>query len=80
MINISSLGGYQSGAGFGVVLLDQFAVEGLSEALHGELAPLGIHVTVVEPGYFLHRLPGRQLAGRVATHPGRLCPKRRQGA
>src|SRR5262249_56941018 len=27
-------------------------VEGLSEALHDELAPLGIHVTVVEPGYF----------------------------
>ena len=30
----------------------KFAVEGLSEALHDELAPLGIHVTVVEPGYF----------------------------
>ena len=31
---------------------EPFAVEGLSEALHDELAPLGIHVTVVEPGYF----------------------------
>ncbi|WP_207540740.1 SDR family NAD(P)-dependent oxidoreductase [Sabulicella rubraurantiaca] len=30
----------------------KFAVEGLSEALHAEVAPLGIHVTVVEPGYF----------------------------
>jgi NAD(P)-dependent dehydrogenase (short-subunit alcohol dehydrogenase family) len=30
----------------------KFAVEGLSEALHDELAPLGIYVTVVEPGYF----------------------------
>lgn len=27
-------------------------MEGLTEALHGELAPLGIHATVVEPGYF----------------------------
>jgi NAD(P)-dependent dehydrogenase (short-subunit alcohol dehydrogenase family) len=27
-------------------------VEGLTEALHSELAPLGIHATVVEPGYF----------------------------
>ncbi|MFP3700348.1 short-chain dehydrogenase/reductase, partial [Burkholderia sp. SIMBA_013] len=26
--------------------------EGLTEALHDELAPLGIHATVVEPGYF----------------------------
>jgi NAD(P)-dependent dehydrogenase (short-subunit alcohol dehydrogenase family) len=52
VINISSLGGYQSGAGFGVYCSTKFAVEGLSEALHSELAPLGIHVTVVEPGYF----------------------------
>jgi len=52
VINISSLGGYRSAAGFGVYSSTKFAVEGLSEALHDELAPLGIHVTVVEPGYF----------------------------
>jgi NAD(P)-dependent dehydrogenase (short-subunit alcohol dehydrogenase family) len=52
VINISSLGGYQSGPGFGVYCSTKFAVEGLTEALHGELAPLGIHATVVEPGYF----------------------------
>ena len=52
VINISSLGGYQSGPGFGVYCSTKFAVEGLTEALHAELAPLGIHVTVVEPGYF----------------------------
>jgi NAD(P)-dependent dehydrogenase (short-subunit alcohol dehydrogenase family) len=52
VINISSLGGIQSGPGFGVYCSTKFAVEALTEALHGELAPLGIHVTVVEPGYF----------------------------
>jgi NAD(P)-dependent dehydrogenase (short-subunit alcohol dehydrogenase family) len=52
VINISSLGGYRSGPGFGVYCSTKFAVEGLTEALHAELAPLGIHVTVVEPGYF----------------------------
>ncbi|AMM25372.1 oxidoreductase [Variovorax sp. PAMC 28711] len=52
VINISSLGGYQSAPGFGVYCSTKFAVEGLTEALHGELAPLGIHATVVEPGYF----------------------------
>lgn len=52
VINISSVGGYRSGAGFGVYCSTKFAVEGLTEALHAELAPLGIHATVVEPGYF----------------------------
>ncbi|HEY9235323.1 MAG TPA: oxidoreductase [Phenylobacterium sp.] len=52
MLNISSIGGYRGAAGFGVYSSTKFAVEGLSEALHAELAPLGIHVTVVEPGYF----------------------------
>ncbi|WP_213992984.1 oxidoreductase [Sodalis sp. dw_96] len=52
IINFSSIGGYRSAAGFGVYCSTKFAVEGLSEALHDELKPLGINVTVVEPGYF----------------------------
>ncbi|MCZ8406389.1 oxidoreductase [Achromobacter dolens] len=52
VINISSIGGFRSGAGFGAYCSTKFAVEGLTEALHDELAPLGIHATVVEPGYF----------------------------
>jgi len=52
ILNISSVGGYRGAAGFGVYCSTKFAVEGLSEALHTELASLGIKVTVVEPGYF----------------------------
>lgn len=52
ILNISSIGGYRGGPGFGVYASTKFAVEGLSESLHAELAPLGVHVTVVEPGYF----------------------------
>jgi NAD(P)-dependent dehydrogenase (short-subunit alcohol dehydrogenase family) len=52
ILNISSIGGYRAAAGFGVYCSTKFAVEGLSEALHAELAPLGIHVSVIEPGYF----------------------------
>lgn len=52
ILNISSIGGYRGAAGFGVYSSTKFAVEGLSEALHAELEPLGIHVTVIEPGYF----------------------------
>lgn len=52
ILNISSIGGYRGAAGFGVYSSAKFAVEGLSEALHAELLPLNIYVTVVEPGYF----------------------------
>jgi NAD(P)-dependent dehydrogenase (short-subunit alcohol dehydrogenase family) len=52
IINMSSLGGYRSAAGFGAYCSTKFAVEGLTEALRAELKPLGIHATVVEPGYF----------------------------
>ncbi|MDU9394353.1 oxidoreductase [Pseudomonas sp. zfem002] len=52
VINISSLGGYQAYMGWGVYGATKFAVEGISEAMHQELAPLGIKVTVVEPGFF----------------------------
>ena len=50
--NISSIGGYASYPGWGVYCATKFAVEGLTEALAVELAPLGIHATVVEPGFF----------------------------
>jgi NAD(P)-dependent dehydrogenase (short-subunit alcohol dehydrogenase family) len=52
VVNMSSVGGYRSAAGFGVYCSTKFAVEGITEALHAELKPLGIHATVVEPGYF----------------------------
>lgn len=52
IVNISSVAGLAGLAGFGVYNGTKFAVEGLSEALAQELAPLGIHVTIVEPGPF----------------------------
>ncbi|MFL9956192.1 oxidoreductase [Paraburkholderia nemoris] len=52
IINMSSIGGYRAAAGFGAYSSTKFAVEGLTEALRAELKPLGIHATVVEPGYF----------------------------
>jgi NAD(P)-dependent dehydrogenase (short-subunit alcohol dehydrogenase family) len=52
IMNISSIGGYAGFPGWGIYGSTKFAVEGISEALAGEVAPLGIHVTVVEPGFF----------------------------
>jgi NAD(P)-dependent dehydrogenase (short-subunit alcohol dehydrogenase family) len=52
VINISSVGGYSAYHGWGIYCSTKFAVEGLSEAMAAELAPLGVHVTVVQPGFF----------------------------
>jgi NAD(P)-dependent dehydrogenase (short-subunit alcohol dehydrogenase family) len=52
IVNISSIGGLVGLAGWGIYNSTKFAVEGLSEALALEVAPLGIHVTIVEPGPF----------------------------
>jgi NAD(P)-dependent dehydrogenase (short-subunit alcohol dehydrogenase family) len=52
IINLSSIGGFVGSPGWGIYCSTKFAVEGFSESLHHELAPLGIRVTIVEPGYF----------------------------
>jgi len=52
VINMSSVGGYSAYQGWGVYGSTKFAIEGLTEALAAELAPLGVHATVVEPGFF----------------------------
>lgn len=52
IINISSIAGIEAAAGWGVYSATKFAVEGITEALHKELSPLGINVTVIQPGYF----------------------------
>jgi NAD(P)-dependent dehydrogenase (short-subunit alcohol dehydrogenase family) len=46
----SSLYGQSAHAGVGLLAATKYAVEGLSDALADELAPLGIHVTLVQPG------------------------------
>ncbi|GJH33253.1 SDR family NAD(P)-dependent oxidoreductase [Paraburkholderia hospita] len=52
VINTSSIVGYRAAAGVGVYSSTKFAVEGITEALHDELKPLGIHATTIEPGFF----------------------------
>jgi NAD(P)-dependent dehydrogenase (short-subunit alcohol dehydrogenase family) len=52
IVQMSSLGGLKTYPGYGAYNSAKHALEGLSEALGTELAPLGIHVLVVEPGAF----------------------------
>jgi NAD(P)-dependent dehydrogenase (short-subunit alcohol dehydrogenase family) len=52
IVNLSSVGGFVGAQGWGVYASTKFAVEGVSEALATELKPLGVQVTLIEPGYF----------------------------
>jgi NAD(P)-dependent dehydrogenase (short-subunit alcohol dehydrogenase family) len=61
IVNISSMAGLAGFPGIGYYNATKFAVEGLSEALAKECAPLGIKVTVVEPGPFRTDWAGRSL-------------------
>jgi NAD(P)-dependent dehydrogenase (short-subunit alcohol dehydrogenase family) len=61
IVNLSSIGGLVGFPGTGYYNATKFAVEGLSEALSKEVAPLGIKVLVVEPGPFRTDWAGRSL-------------------
>lgn len=52
IVNLSSIGGLLGSPGWGYYNASKFAVNGFSEALAAEMAPLGVHVTIVEPGPF----------------------------
>ena len=52
IVQISSMGGQVTAPGFGAYCAAKFALEGISESLAAEVAPLGIRVLIVEPGAF----------------------------
>ncbi|MBW3558890.1 MAG: oxidoreductase [Proteobacteria bacterium] len=59
IVNISSVGGIRAFPAVGFYNATKFAVEGLSESLSLELAPLGIKVLIVEPSGFRTDWAGR---------------------
>ncbi|MCW2317548.1 NAD(P)-dependent dehydrogenase (short-subunit alcohol dehydrogenase family) [Rhodoblastus acidophilus] len=61
IVNLSSMGGVCGFPGIGYYNASKFAVEGLSEAMAQELAPLGVKVLIVEPGPFRTDWAGRSL-------------------
>ena len=64
IVNISSIAGFA-----GLYCSTKFAIDGLSESLALEVAPLGIHVTVVEPGPFRTNFLGASLVITNSTIP-----------
>jgi NAD(P)-dependent dehydrogenase (short-subunit alcohol dehydrogenase family) len=69
IINLSSIAGLVGQAGWGYYNTSKFAVEGFSEALAAEMAPLGVKVTIVEPGPFRTDFLGRSAAMIEQTIP-----------
>ncbi len=61
ILNMSAIAGFTNELGFSVYGAAKFGLEGISEAVQGEVAPLGIKVTIVEPGPFRTDFIGRSL-------------------
>ena len=59
IVNIASIGGLRAFPGVGFYNATKFAVDGFSEALSKETAPLGIKVTIVAPSGFRTDWAGR---------------------
>ena len=69
IINITSVAGFIGFASSGYYSASKHAVEGWSDSLALETAPLGIHVTCVEPGPFRTDWAGRSLHQTPSTLP-----------
>ena len=79
ILMLSSIAGLVGGPGWGYYNTTKFAVEGFSEALAAEMAPLGVHVTLIEPGPFRTDFLGRSavLAARsIADYNESIGPTR----
>jgi NAD(P)-dependent dehydrogenase (short-subunit alcohol dehydrogenase family) len=63
LLQVSSIGGIGAFATLGLYNASKWALEGLSEALAAELAPLGPRVTIIEPGPY-----GTDWSGTSAVH------------
>ncbi len=67
IVNISSMGGVRGAPAVGYYNATKFGLEGLSEALAQETAPLGIKVLIVEPSGFRTDWAGR--SAHQTQHP-----------
>jgi NAD(P)-dependent dehydrogenase (short-subunit alcohol dehydrogenase family) len=81
IIQVSSTAGRAAFPGFGVYHASKWGLEGISEAMRYELAPLGIDVAIVEPGpfstSFFANLEGgsRQEVAEAYAHVGGFSEK-----
>jgi len=80
IFNVSSLGGLVAFAATGYYHATKFAVEALSESLSHEVKPLGITVTIIEPGAFRTDWAGSSMveSGTIIDDYAETAGKRRE--
>jgi NAD(P)-dependent dehydrogenase (short-subunit alcohol dehydrogenase family) len=84
VIQISSAGGRDTTPGIGPYQTAKWAVEGFSGVLQKDVAPLGIHVTLIEPGGFRTDWAGtsmtvHEIREDYRSTVGRMAQSREQG-
>ncbi|MHB9854379.1 oxidoreductase [Streptomyces krungchingensis] len=78
VVQMSSMGGQMTFPGFSAYCGTKFALEGFSDALAAEVAPLGIKVLIVEPGSFrTNLLGGATTSDEIADYADTVGPTRR---
>ncbi|EJJ29492.1 oxidoreductase [Rhizobium sp. CF142] len=81
ILNVSSIAGRLAAPGSGYYSASKFAMEGMSDALRKEVAPLGIRVTIVEPGAFRTDFAGRSLqqtGTKIDDYANTAGPRRKE--
>ncbi|HIE4432547.1 TPA: oxidoreductase [Burkholderia multivorans] len=79
IVNVTSMGGHITMPGLTYYCGSKFALEGISDALRQEVAPLGIAVTAVAPGSFRTDWAGRSMVRTprsIADYDGLFDPVR----
>ncbi len=83
IIQVSSIGGISAFPGIGAYHASKWALEGISQALSAEVADMGIHVTLIEPGGFSTDWagPSAKHANSIAAYDGvREASQQRRGS
>ena len=70
VVSVSSISGILSGAFFGPYSMSKHAVEAFGDALAAEMGPLGVRVSLIEPGNFRSDI-GRSTKGQVEAAAAR---------
>jgi NAD(P)-dependent dehydrogenase (short-subunit alcohol dehydrogenase family) len=71
ILNLTSIAGLVAFPGNGLYNASKFALEGYTEALHHEVKPFGVRVTLIEPGAFRTGFAGSaamKASGRIADY------------
>jgi NAD(P)-dependent dehydrogenase (short-subunit alcohol dehydrogenase family) len=61
IVNVTSMGGMITMPGIGYYCGSKFALQGISEVMRSEMAPIGVHVTTLCPGSFRTDWAGRSM-------------------